>query len=504
MNINKLVKQCQDGDREALGVLYTTYYNKLLKICSHYISDENAAKDILHDGFIVIFSSIKGLKSPERLEYWMGIIIKNLALRYLTNKSKLNITTYQDINEEKYPDIENTKEEIPSFDELQGVIKLLPNGYQTIFKLSVFEGLSHKEIAEQIGIEAHSSSSQLYRAKVLLKKLLLERHYYIAILILFAIPIWITILYFTKEEKKQTYSKATITKKHKKRNTLTKLRNYNHISTTNISLNSLVSSLYSETKDTIITDTKDSIPEKEDNNVSQEVVKQEIANNNKQRIEDNYTPNSIPLHSPEDKNTWSLALKYINMNGSSTNTEETSGFTSVDLPKNTYQNAHHNMPISASIVVNKEINNKISVETGIRYTYLKSHFTTISNQFLESEQRIHYIGIPLNMNYNLYKKSRFAVYSSIGLALDIPVSYKNDITTIIKSEFTTISIENKYVPLQWSVNTGIGIQYSITSNIFIYVEPNINYYFNNGSSIKTTFTDNPFKINIPVGIRFNW
>lgn len=72
MNNKELVELCKKGNEQALGLLYKTYADKMLKICSYYVTDKQAAQDILHDGFIVIMSSIHSLRSPNKLESWMG------------------------------------------------------------------------------------------------------------------------------------------------------------------------------------------------------------------------------------------------------------------------------------------------------------------------------------------------------------------------------------------------------------------------------------------------
>ena len=49
-------------------------------------------------------------------------------------------------------------------------IQELPEGYRTVFNLYTFEDKSHREIAEMLGINEKSSSSQLFRAKGVLAK----------------------------------------------------------------------------------------------------------------------------------------------------------------------------------------------------------------------------------------------------------------------------------------------------------------------------------------------
>lgn len=93
MDIQLLVKQCQAGDRKAQGVLYENYLMPMRKVVSNYVSDKSAVWDILHDGFIIAFSSISTLKRENRLEPWLTTIMRNLAVRYLREKFRQNISS---------------------------------------------------------------------------------------------------------------------------------------------------------------------------------------------------------------------------------------------------------------------------------------------------------------------------------------------------------------------------------------------------------------------------
>lgn len=170
MDIKELVDLCKKGNEQALSLLYKTYSKKMMRICLHYIPDKQIAQDLLHDGFIVIFTSIETLRTPEKLESWMGIIMKNISLRYLNQKSTNSAIPLSDIPEDEEP-IDNplSSDSIP-YDKITEMVEKLPEGYSKIFKLAVLEGLSHKEIGKLLNIAPHSSSSQLFRAKVLLKK----------------------------------------------------------------------------------------------------------------------------------------------------------------------------------------------------------------------------------------------------------------------------------------------------------------------------------------------
>lgn len=183
------IDACKNGDKEALGELYATYANRLLGVCRHYVKDDNSAHDILHDAFIIIFMSIQDLKDESKLEGWMITIVRNLSLKYLQNTEKeaiplscLNIEIQEAACEEQKK-IE--------FGLLLSAIESLPEGNREVFKLSVLEGLSHKEIGEQLGINPHSSSSQLFRAKKTLRAMLIN--YWMLFLLPILIPVYIYI-----------------------------------------------------------------------------------------------------------------------------------------------------------------------------------------------------------------------------------------------------------------------------------------------------------------------
>ena len=204
------IDACKKGDKEALGELYTTYAKRLLGVCRHYVKDDNSAHDILHDAFIIIFMSIQDLKDESKLEGWMITIVRNLSLKYLQNTEKeaiplscLNIEIQEAACEEQ------KKIELEL---LLSAIESLPEGNREVFKLSVLEGLSHKEIGEQLGINPHSSSSQLFRAKKTLRAMLIN--YWMLFLLPILIPVYIYIA--TRDKTVETSNnEPTATNTHK-------------------------------------------------------------------------------------------------------------------------------------------------------------------------------------------------------------------------------------------------------------------------------------------------
>ena len=168
----ELSLQCQRGDMQARRTLYERYGGGLMAICLRYIGDRETAEDVLHDGFLRIFQSIKqfSYQGEGSLKAWLSRVMVNEALGYLRKK---NVQLQQEVLMTEIPDVPDTDDsdlnDIPR-SVLMKFISELPDGYRTVFNLYVFEEKSHKEIASLLGITEHTSSSQFYRAKRLLIK----------------------------------------------------------------------------------------------------------------------------------------------------------------------------------------------------------------------------------------------------------------------------------------------------------------------------------------------
>lgn len=163
-----LVEECLKGDKEALNLFYLRFAPRMQGVIRRYVHDSKDAEDILHDGFIVAFTRLKSLRDRERVDYWLATIMKNLALRFLQEQDVTELLT-EDYAEEA-PAIDN----IIDMEVLESLIKKLPTGYQKVFRLSMLEKKSHKEIAQILGIAPNSSSSQLFHAKLMMRQLITD------------------------------------------------------------------------------------------------------------------------------------------------------------------------------------------------------------------------------------------------------------------------------------------------------------------------------------------
>lgn len=126
MEIKELVDLCKSGDEQALGILYKTYSQKMMRICLHYMPNREVAEDLLHDGFVVIFTSIHSLRNPEMLEVWMGKIIKNIALRYINRHKLVSMVQVSELPEDELPAEDASSFESIPYNRLLSMIDRLP------------------------------------------------------------------------------------------------------------------------------------------------------------------------------------------------------------------------------------------------------------------------------------------------------------------------------------------------------------------------------------------
>ena len=152
----KLISRCKAGDRQALNLLYTHYRPYLLNICKHYAKEDHVAEDLLHDAFIVILTSLDKLRDTDKLEAWMTTIVRNVGYHYWKHLDKEH-TALKQMSGESQNITEGSI--MPDYELMQKLVAQLPKGYQQVFRLSVFEGLSHQEISRMLNIAPHSSSS---------------------------------------------------------------------------------------------------------------------------------------------------------------------------------------------------------------------------------------------------------------------------------------------------------------------------------------------------------
>lgn len=569
-NIQTLVFKAKQGDNSAFSTLYQIYYPKMKGICINILKeDKDVIDDLVQDAFILALVSLKDLKNPNRFSQWLTSITSNLALKYKEKGNTFRYISLSDIDESVIDccdDYRNTVSSI-QYEDIMAEIDKLPVGYKKVFKLSVLDGLSHQKIAKLLDIAPHSSSSQLARAKALLRNKLSKRTILIMVLVLIIIPAYKQLI-----TKKQFISEndTNITRRRIIKNKVSPASK-NDVDSTNCIQKQNPCTHYhnmliiesiaamcddtTEIKHNIIANITDTLKDEKQfavNRTDSILVKDSIIAPN--LYKESWITENLEVHK---RNKWQFlaagslgttlvqsVCKFIKSN------DITSDFpsdpdqpTGPTIPSEKYfttwedyakelhrisqadpitenvamadiadhnsgeivEVEHHDKPITLSIAVNKNIGKRWSLETGLQYSYLKSYFILGTGSYrVDKEQKLHYLGVPFKLSYQFMKFKRLSTYGSVGTGILIPIYGKTDADYIVgdKSAYTTDW--KLTLPIQWSVNTNIGIQYQFAPNLNLFIEPTMNWYIPNGSCIKNAWTERPFTLTIPFGIRFSW
>ena len=173
--VGQLVERIRNKDRRAMSQLYQMYIEELSSVCYRYVPDDNDAKDVLQNSFVKIFTSLPAFEYRDEPSFrgWMNRIVVNESLNFLKERKKLLFTELHEADVQQSANEEPISDRL-SADELHQLISELPDGYRTVINLYVFEGYSHKQIADLLGITEGTSGSQLYYAKRLLSKKIKE------------------------------------------------------------------------------------------------------------------------------------------------------------------------------------------------------------------------------------------------------------------------------------------------------------------------------------------
>lgn len=166
----------------------------------------------------------------------------------------------------------------------------------------------------------------------------------------------------------------------------------------------------------------------------------------------------------------------------------------------------HRMPVRAGLSVRYSLTERLSVESGLTYTMLSSDFDSGDDgKQYKMNQKLRYIGIPLNLNYSFIKKDRYEVYLTGGGMAEKCLGGKRETTYVMDGN--ALSTESEFLkvkPLQYSVNAGAGLQANISKLLGVYVEPVASYYFNNGSDVESLYSEKPLNFNLKLGLRLNF
>jgi len=565
MKIEKLIERVKAGDTDALKTVYDAYSQRMRNACIKITQeDEDTVDDLVQESFIRAYYSLEKLKDASKFGEWLVAITKNVSLRYLERKRKIQVLSFSEIGDGFDVESSYTSDSKLEEKELFELIDKLPSGYCKVFKMAVIDGFSHKEIAEKLGIEPHSSSSQLTRAKGLLRNMINRRMLTVISILLVSIPIYKYLFCKRGTEKKQqpvanindaAKGKRSVDRVTVQPTTQSPVVDKNIIATASPSkmklpdyivvdsvgiqtdhktdhktdfetgyekTDSAINIVVAIDKDSVSLDTiKQVVPELE------KIIAKEVASN----YESKWQLLAMgSLGSALAQTAYKILVG--NKGEDSTDGPQPSGpqmfSTWEEYSRYLQQNAHGNMSEAEKALMEIAINNTNNInniKNGGKIVEHEYHDKPITFGLSMTKTINRNWNVETGLQYSLLKsefilgeddyyvqKRQKLHYLGIPLRANWNFVDKKSFIMYVsaggameKCVYGKIGSKNETVkPLQFSVMGAVGAQYNISSRVGIYVEPGVSYFFDDGSDIETIRKENPCNFTLQGGIRLTY
>jgi len=168
-----IIEGCRKNNRTFQEYLYKKYYSIFLKVCSRYARDMQDAEQLMQDGFLKIFNHIHDFGNKGSFEGWMRRIMVNTCLDYLKSKylkNSMQLFFIQEMADNSLCSIQNSALDKIALKDLLAIIQTLPPMSKMVFNLFIFDGYTHREIADMLHISEGTSQWHVNNARKILQQ----------------------------------------------------------------------------------------------------------------------------------------------------------------------------------------------------------------------------------------------------------------------------------------------------------------------------------------------
>lgn len=169
----------------------------------------------------------------------------------------------------------------------------------------------------------------------------------------------------------------------------------------------------------------------------------------------------------------------------------------------------HKIPVKVGLTARYNITDRLGVETGLTYSILSSSVkignSETGKNWSTGSQTLHYLGIPLNISFNILNSRYVNIYVTGGGMMEKSISGSIKTDEYVDGKFDrTLTTNISPKGLQWSVNAAAGVQANILPQLGFFVEPGVSHHFKNGSRVRSIYTDKPTDFSLGFGLRYSF
>ncbi len=553
--MEQLIEQAKTGDRQSLNMLYSRYRQRSFAICCHITRDKELSEELVDDAFLIAFSRLDQLNDPEKFGGWLSAISARLAMRQMKHPSKNKAIPISHIEGFDVP----CETDEPPFtqEELQAAINQLPTGYRKVFTMAVVEGKPHKEIAQALNIEPHSSSSQLYHARAMLQRILGP----LMCVLFLAMPLVL--------DQDSNSDLATLTAQRQDNDPIVDTKVLPQCSFKPLVPINSSEFIGQEEYPTIVLQNDSLIspsPSKEEIEINKkverniDVMTESISTDTKLLAVHPASKWSVtvvmthslsqmcvaqhphPLLLPSASTTsttgepttgvpianWRDCKQYVLENSVLFSDEVASALiriaqsNEIDNNGEIVRTEYHEPPTIEALMLHYAIDSTISVYAGVGHGEYRSYFQTgVGIDRIDECQRVDFFDIPVGVSYNLYQSSRFGCHLSTDLSLQLPLSIHGSTSFILGGQTNNAPAGESVIPLinhyshkgkpSLFATLKAGVHYRQTEHVSLFIEGGIGYTIfplsstePSWQSLSTYATVHPFTLISHIGMRFTF
>lgn len=169
----------------------------------------------------------------------------------------------------------------------------------------------------------------------------------------------------------------------------------------------------------------------------------------------------------------------------------------------------HKIPVKVGLTARYNITGRLGVETGLTYSVLSSSVkignSETGKNWSTGSQTLHYLGIPLNISFNILNSRYVNIYVTGGGMMEKSISGSIKTDEYVDGKFDrTLTTNISPKGLQWSVNAAAGVQANILPQLGFFVEPGVSHHFKNSSRVRSIYTDKPTDFSLGFGLRYSF
>lgn len=172
-----LCQRASSGDLVAFELIYQRYHRRTYSLTMRMTNNPSEAEDLTQEVFIQLFRKAGSFRGDSAFSTWLHRLTVNQVLMHFRRRSVKNERVSDDgeMPEQTVHGTSNPSK-MPVVDRiaLKNAIAQLPNGYRNVFVLHDVEGYEHEEVARMMGISVGTSKSQLHKARLKLRGLLIK------------------------------------------------------------------------------------------------------------------------------------------------------------------------------------------------------------------------------------------------------------------------------------------------------------------------------------------